>query len=131
MKKKDDGGAGREEAPIVLYTTPDGAVKVNVMFRDGNLLLPQAGIAELFGVSVSNKSRHLKNIFKSGELDEDSVVAKIATTAADGKRYSVTCYSLKAIIAVGYRANSVRATAFRMWATDTLEEFIRKGFASD
>ena len=128
MKKKDGSGAGREEAPIVLYTTPDGAVKVNVLFRDGNLWLPQAGIAELFGVSVSNTSRHLKNIFESGELEEGSVVAKIATTAADGKRYSVTYYSLKAIIAVGYRANSERATAFRIWATNTLEEFVRKGF---
>ena len=91
MKKKDGSGAGREEAPIVLYTTPDGAVKVNVLFRDGNLWLPQTGIAELFGVSVSNTSRHLKNIFESGELEEGSVVAKIATTVAGGQLAKTFC----------------------------------------
>ena len=80
MKKKGDGGAGREGAPIVLYTTPDGAVRVNVMFRNNNLWFPQAGMAELFGVSISNKNRHLKNIFESGELEENSVVSKMETT---------------------------------------------------
>ena len=119
---------GRDKAPIVLYTTPDGAVKVNVYFRDGNLWLPQAGIAELFGVQKAAVSKHLKNIFAEGELDENAVVSKMETTAADGKKYSVTYYGIKAIIAVGYRVNSERATAFRIWATDTLEEFVRKGF---
>ena len=108
-KKKDDGGAGREEAPIVLYTTPDGAVKVNVLFRDGNLWLPQAGIAELFGVQKAAVSRHLKNIFAEGELPEQAVVSKMETTAADGKRYGVTYYGIKAIIAVGYRVNWLTA----------------------
>lgn len=126
MKKRNAAGGGRDEAPIVLYTTPDGAVKVNVYFRDGNLWLPQAGIAELFGVQKSAVSKHLKNIFAEGELDENAVVSKMETTAADGKKYSVAYYGIKAIIAVGYRVNSERATAFRIWATNTLEEFVRK-----
>ena len=85
MKKKDGSGAGREEAPIVLYTTPDGAVKVNVLFRDGNLWLPQAGIAELFGVQKAAVSKHLKNIFAEGELPEQAVVSKMETTVAGGQ----------------------------------------------
>ncbi|MBQ6339408.1 MAG: virulence RhuM family protein [Kiritimatiellae bacterium] len=128
MNRRNADGAGRDEAPIVLYSTPDGAVKVNVVFRDGNLWLPQAGIAELFGVQKSAVSKHLKNIFAEGELDEGAVVSKMETTAADGKKYSVAYYGIKAIIAVGYRVNSERATAFRIWATNTLEEFVRKGF---
>ena len=128
MNRRNAGNGGRDEAPIVLYTTPDGAVKVNVYFRDGNLWLPQAGIAELFGVQKAAVSKHLKNIFAEGELDESAVVSKMETTAADGKKYSVAYYGIKAIIAVGYRVNSERATAFRIWATDTLEEFVRKGF---
>lgn len=127
MKKRNAAGGGRDEVPIVLYTTPDGAVKVNVYFRDGNLWLPQAGIAELFGVQKSAVSKHLKNIFAEGELDESAVVSQMDTTAADGKKYSVAYYGIKAIIAVGYRINSERATAFRIWATNTLEEFVRKG----
>ena len=99
-----------------------------MLFRDGNLWLPQAGIAELFGVQKAAVSKHLKNIFAEGELPEQAVVSKMETTAADGKRYGVTYYGIKAIIAVGYRVNSERATAFRIWATNTLEEFVRKGF---
>lgn len=88
-------------------------------------------IAELFGKDKSNISRHLKNIFTEKELDRKSVVAFFATTAADGKSYKVAYYNLDAIISVGYRTNSARATAFRIWATARLKEYIIKGFAID
>lgn len=94
MNRLNAGKGGRDEAPIVLYTTPDGAVKVNVYFRDGNLWFPQAGIAELFGVQKAAVSKHLKNIFAEGELDENAVVSKMETTAADGKKYSVAYYGI-------------------------------------
>ena len=88
-------------------------------------------MAELFGVAVPAISKHLKNIFDSGELQESSVVSKMEITAADGKKYQTTFYNLDAVIAVGYRVNSVRATQFRIWATKTLKEFIIKGFVLD
>ena len=87
-------------------------------------------MAELFGVAVPAISKHLKNIFDSGELQESSVVSKMEITAADGKKYQTTFYNLDAVIAVGYRVNSVRATQFRIWATKTLKEFIIKGFCT-
>ena len=131
MNRRNADGAGRDEAPIVLYTTPDGAVKVNVYFRDGNLWLPQAGIAELFGVQKSAVSKHLKNIFAEGELDEGAVVSKMETTAADGKKYMTKYYNLDAVISVGYRVNSTRATQFRQWATAVLRQFAIRGYVLD
>jgi hypothetical protein len=92
------------------------------------LWLPQKAIAELFGVEVPAISKHLKNIFTSGELDENSVISILETTASDGKNYSTTFYNLDAIIVVGYRVNSKQATQFRIWATQTLKEYITKGF---
>ena len=122
---------------VILYTTPDGAVRVRAIIRNETLWLTQLGMAELFEVDKSSISRHLKNIFASGELDEKVVVAKIATTtqhgAISGKTQSkdTNFYNLDAIIAVGYRVNSVRATHFRIWATGVLREYIIKGFALD
>ena len=125
------------ELPVVLYSTPDGRVVVNALVKDETLWMTQAGMAELFEVDKSSISRHLKNIFEEGELEEGVVVAKIATTtphgAMEGKTQSrsVGYYNLDAIIAVGYRVNSFRATRFRIWATGILREYIVKGFALD
>ena len=88
-------------------------------------------MAQLFGVGVPAIIKHLKNIFEEGELVVDSVISKMETTAADGKNYTTTYYSLDAIIAVGYRVSSLKATRFRQWATKILNEYIKKGFAMD
>jgi hypothetical protein len=88
-------------------------------------------MAELFGVKVPAVSKHLKNIFEIGELEQISVISKMETTALDGKNYETTFYRLEAILAVGYRVNSPQATDFRKWATTTLNEFIIKGFVID
>jgi len=116
---------------FLLYTAPDGAVKVDVFFRDETVWLTQKALAELFGVKVPAINKHLKNIFASRELVEDSVVSILETTATDGKAYQTRYYNLDAIIAVGYRVNSYQATQFRIWATKILREFIIKGFAID
>jgi hypothetical protein len=120
-----------ETNEIILYSTPEGNKKVGVLYHDENFWLTQKAIAELFNVRVPAVSKHLKNIFESGELDEDSVVSILETTAADGKNYKTKYYNLDAIIAVGYRVNSYQATQFRIWATRTLKEFIIKGFVLD
>lgn len=113
---------------ILLYN--NGAEKefVSVIFEDENFWLTQKSMAELFGCTADNISLHLKNIFAEEELDKNSVTEKFSVTAADGKSYLTQCYSLDAIIAVGYRVNSKKATLFRQWATKTLNEYIRKGF---
>jgi len=116
---------------IILYTTPNGAVKIHVFYSGETLWLTQKSIAELFGVKVPAISKHLSNIFDSNELIENSVISKMETTASDGKRYNTTFYNLDAIIAVGYRVNSIQATQFRIWATQTLKDFIIKGFVID
>ena len=116
---------------FLLYTAPDGAVKVDVFFKDETVWLTQKALAELFGVKVPAINKHLKNIFASRELVEDSVVSILETTATDGKTYQTRYYNLDAIIAVGYRVNSYQATQFRIWATKTLREFIIKGFVLD
>lgn len=115
-------------AQIVLYQSEGVNVPVEVSYMQGTFWMPQKRIAELFGKDKSTISRHLKNIFGEGELDRDSVVANIATTAADGKTYQTDFYSLDAILAVGYRVNSPQATRFRQWATATLKEYVTKGF---
>lgn len=113
---------------IVLYQDDIKNIMINVIYNDGTFWLNQTTIAELFGVDRSVISKHLKNIFETDELNEDSVCAKIAHTANDGKNYNTKFYSLDAIIAVGYRVNSKEATKFRIWATNTLNEYITKGF---
>jgi len=116
---------------FLLYTAPDGAVKVKVFCKDETVWLTQKALAELFGVNVPAINKHLKNIFDSGELTEESVISILETTATDGKNYQTGFYNLDAIIAVGYRVNSYQATRFRIWATKTLREFIIKGFVLD
>ena len=117
------------ETPMEIFKSEDGKVRVNVIIENETAWLTQAAMAELFGVQKAAISKHLKNIFEAGELQENSVVSKMETTAADGKNYLTAFYSLDAIIAVGYRVNSARATQFRIWATKVLKEYIIKGFA--
>lgn len=113
----------------MLYKTDNAEVKVEILLQNENLWLTQAKMAELFDVQKAAISKHLKNIFAEGELQENSVVSKMETTAADGKNYNTNIYNLDAIIAVGYRINSKKATMFRIWATQVLKEYIIKGFA--
>lgn len=119
------------DSNIILYTTDSGSVSVQVQYEDGTFWLTQKRMAELFGVEVHTINYHLKEIFQSNELQEDSVIRKIRITAADRKNYLTNFYHLDAIIAVGYRVNSKQATQFRIWATKTLNEFIVKGFVLD
>ena len=116
---------------VILYTTADGKVTVDVFFAQDNFWLTQKTMAELFGVKTPAISRHLKNIYAGGELIREATVSKMETVQAEGDRQivrSVEFYNLDAVIAVGYRVNSVKATHFRIWATNTLREFIVKGF---
>ena len=126
-----------KQMQMVLYHSEDGTVSVNAYIKDEELWITQKAMAELFGVDKSGISRHLKNIFNTGELDERVVVAKIATTtqhgAMDGKTQTseTKFYNLDAIISVGYRVNSKKATQFRIWATQILKEYMKKGFVLD
>jgi hypothetical protein len=116
---------------FILYTSPDGEVRVDVFVNEETVWLTQKAIANLFDVDRTVITKHLKNIFDSTELEENSVCAKIAHTAEDGKSYQTKFYNLDVIISVGYRVNSKQATQFRIWATKTLKEFIIKGFVLD
>ena len=116
---------------IILYSTSQGNVKVEVVFNEQTFWLTQKAMANLFAVEVPAISKHLKKIFETNELDVNSVVSILETTATDGKNYKTTFYRLDATLAVGYRVNSVQATQFRIWATNTLKEFITKGFLLD
>jgi hypothetical protein len=129
MAKKKTAAEGFNE--ILLYTTPNGKVKVEIYLQNETIWLTQQKIADLFGVDRTVVTKHLKNIFETNELDANSVSAKNAHTAADGKTYPTQFYNLDAIISVGYRVNSAQATAFRIWATDRLKEYIIKGFTMD
>ena len=113
---------------ILLYSSGDAKEFVSVIFKDENFWMTQKAMGELFSCTADNISLHLKNIFAEEELERDSVTEKISVTAADGKNYLTQCYNLDAIIAVGYRVNSKKATRFRQWATKTLKEYITKGF---
>lgn len=121
-----DGMAKKEE--ILFYDNGKDKEYISVIFKDENFWLTQKAMAELFGCTADNISLHLKNIFADGELDKDAVTEKSSATAADGKNYLTQYYNLDAIIAVGYRVNSKKATRFRQWATKTLKEYIQKGF---
>lgn len=128
---EEQGLTPYETREILFYKTENGEVRVEILLFQENLWLTQAKMAELFEVQKAAISKHLKNIFESGELSEDSVVSKMETTAADGKRYQTNYYNLDAIIAVGYRVNSKKATMFRIWANRVLKEFIIKGYVMD
>jgi len=119
---------------IILYTSSEGNVNVQVQYEDGTFWLTQKRMAELFGVDVRTVNYHLKEIFQSSELQEDRTIRKIRIVQNEGKREverELDFYHLDAIIAVGYRVNSKQATQFRIWATNTLREFIIKGFVLD
>ena len=131
MKKNKQIAKQNSFTEFLLYTTPNGKVRVEIFLRDENIWLTQAKIADLFGIDRSVITKHLKSIFESGELQEDSVCAKFAHTADDGKTYQTKFYNLDAIISVGYRVNSRQATHFRIWATERLKEYIIKGFTMD
>jgi hypothetical protein len=124
----------KRESEFLLYIAPDGAVKVSVLFRDETAWLTQRALAELFGVKVPAITKHLKNIFESSELDRSATTSKMEIVQSEGRRAvvrAVELYNLDAIIAVGYRVNSYQATQFRIWATNTLREFLIKGFVLD
>jgi len=119
------GGPGGE---VVLYQAPDGTVQLEVRLERDTIWLTQKQMALLFDTERSVITKHLRNIFQSGELDRESVCAIFAHTAADGKTYQTQCYNLDAIISVGYRVNSKRGTQFRIWATQVLRDHILKGY---
>ena len=116
---------------IIMYTTEDGLTKIETTFDEDTVWLSLDQMAELFQRDKSTISRHIKNIFEEGELQRNSVVAKFATTASDGKTYQVDYYNLDVIISVGYRVKSHRGTQFRIWAMGILKEYMKKGFALD
>ena len=123
-----------ELTEFLLYTTKDSDVKVEIFMHNETVWLPQKRMAELFGVDVSTINEHLKNIFKSNELEEDATIGKFPIVQTEGKREvkrEVNVYNLDAILSVGYRVNSSQATQFRIWATKVLKEYIIKGFAMD
>ena len=120
-----------KEAHFLMYRVAEDEVAVNALVKDDTIWLNQKAMAELFDCSTDNISLHLKNIFAEGELVKESVTEKISATASDGKTYATQFYNLDAIISVGYRVNSRRATAFRIWATGILKEYMIKGFAMD
>ena len=121
----------KQQSNFILYTTNDGDVNVEVFLKDETIWLTQKAISELYGVQRPAITKHLKNIFDSGELQEDSVSSILEHTASDGKKYKTKFFNLDAIISVGYRVNSYQATQFRIWATKTLKEYIIKGFVLD
>ncbi len=123
-----------EMTDFLLYTTPDGQVKVECLLHNETIWLPQKRIAELFGVGVSAISKHLENIFQDGELQRQATISILETVQQEGARQvkrKLEFYNLDAIISVGYRVNSSKATQFRIWATKLLKEYITKGFAMD
>lgn len=116
---------------FLIFTGKSGSENVEVRFEDETIWLTQKLLAQLFGVEVNTINYHLKEIFKSGEIAEDSVIRKFRITASDGKNYNTSHYNLDAIISVGYRVNSIQATQFRQWATQVLKEFAIKGYTLD
>jgi hypothetical protein len=116
---------------IIIYHSPDGKVNVSLLAQDGSVWLNQNQLAEIFDTSIPNISMHISNILKTGELDPFSVVKDYLTTAADGKEYNVTYYSLDMILAIGFRVRSKRGTQFRIWANTTLKIYLEKGFVMD
>ena len=116
------------QGEIILYQ-PDEAIKLEVRLENDTVWLTQAQIAELFGTGRQAITKHLKNIFNSAELDEDSVCSILELTASDGKVYKTKVYNLDAILSVGYRVNSKNATLFRRWANGVLKEYLLKGYS--
>jgi hypothetical protein len=126
-----DEGAPDNQTNFILYTSKDGDVNVEVVLKDESIWMTQRTMSTLYGVLRPAISKHLKNIFESGELEENGVSSILEHTANDDKKYRTKFYNLDAIIAVGYRVNSYQATQFRIWATRTLREYMIKGFVLD
>jgi len=130
----NDMGKKRQIVPqdtftqFLLYTTPNGKVNVEIFLHEENIWLTQDKIAQLFDVGRPAITKHLKNIFETAELSENSVSSILELTASDGKKYPTKFYNLDAIISIGYRVNSTQATQFRIWATERLREYVIKGF---
>lgn len=123
-----------ELTDFLLYTAPNGDIKVEAFLYNENIWLTQKRMAEVFGVDVTTINEHLKNIYKTDELDENSTIGNFPIVQFEGKREvkrNINFYNLDAILSVGYRVNSIQATHFRKWATNTLKEYIIKGFAMD
>ena len=120
-----------QKSQIIIYQTDDGKTRVEVRFEHQNVWLTQKLMAELFETTVANINIHLKNIFQTGELQQNSVIKDFLITASDGKKYKTKMYGIEIIVAIGYRVNSERGTLFRQWATDRLKEYMVKGFAMD
>lgn len=123
-----------KELQFLIYSTPEENVRIDVVVKDENIWVTQKAMAELFGVKVPAISKHLKNIFEEGELQQESTISKMETVQNEGTRNIkrlVDFYNLDAIISVGYRVNSHKATKFRIWATQILKEYMQKGFAMD
>ena len=120
-----------EKGEFLIYNDGNNNIKIEVFFQDENIWATQKQMAQLFGVEINTINYHLKEIFQTKEVDENSVIRKIRITANDGKKYNTNFYNLDAIISVGYRVNSAKATQFRIWATKVLKEFIIKGFTID
>ena len=120
-----------QQSNLLMYTTEDGLTKIEATFVNDTVWLSVEQMAELFQRDRSVIGKHIRNIFKEGELKKESVWAKFAHTADDGKTYQVDYYNLDVIISVGYRVKSLRGTQFRIWATNILKEYMQKGFALD
>ena len=118
-----------EDNKLIIYKNNEGNIIVDAIYKDETLWLSQKGMSKVFECTTDNISLHLKHIFAENELDKNSVTEKCSLTAEDGKNYNTTIYNLDAIIAVGYRVNSKKATEFRIWATNVLKEYIIKGFS--
>ncbi|MDR7130290.1 hypothetical protein J2X69_002638 [Algoriphagus sp. 4150] len=114
---------------ILIYQNPDGNIKIDVRLENETVWLTQAQMALLFGKARTTITEHIQNVFKEGELDENSVCRNFRLTADDGKNYETNHYNLDVIISVGYRVKSVQGTQFRIWGTQRLKEYIIKGFA--
>lgn len=131
VQKSNKEKMTQKEFFYLLYQTAEEDVSVRALIRVETIWLTQKSMSELFGCTSDNISRHLQNIFSDGELEKDSVTEKFSATAADGKHYLTQFYNLDAIISVGYRVNSRKATNFRIWATGVLKEYMIKGFILD
>ena len=131
VQKSNKEKMTQKEFFYLLYQTAEEDVSVWALIRDETIWLTQKSMSELFGCTSDNISRHLQNIFSDGELEKDSVTEKFSETAADGKHYLTQFYNQDAIISVGYRVNSRKATNFRIWATGVLKEYMIKGFILD
>ncbi|WDE96959.1 virulence RhuM family protein [Lentisphaera profundi] len=121
----------KEEENIIIYTSKDGKASVSLFAQDGQVWMTQNQLAELFSTSKQNIGQHITSIINDNELDENSVIKKYFTTAADGKKYEVSHYSLEMILAIGFRVRSKRGVQFRVWANQNLKEYMVKGFVMD